>query len=45
MDLPFDNFRLGRVDIPTEVKERDLDAVVQSQRNIEEQNHQLATLV
>lgn len=45
IDLPYSMFWLGRVDIPIEIRERDLDAAVQNQRNIEEQNHQLATLV
>jgi regulator of protease activity HflC (stomatin/prohibitin superfamily) len=45
MDLPADKFYLANVEIPAEVKQKDLDAAVQSQRNIEEQNHQLAALV
>lgn len=45
IDLPFDKFYLGKVQIPVEVRQRDLEAAIQIQRNVEEQNKQLAILV
>jgi len=45
IDLPADKFYLEDVRIPDEVKQKDLDTAVQSQRNVEEQNHQLSALV
>lgn len=45
VDVPFDKFYLAEVKIPNEIKQRDLDAAVQTQRNIQEQNNQLAALV
>jgi regulator of protease activity HflC (stomatin/prohibitin superfamily) len=45
IDMPVDKFYLAEVSIPNEIKQRDLDAAVQKQRNIEEQNKQLATIV
>jgi hypothetical protein len=45
IDVPADRFFLSEIKIPEEVKQRNLDAAVQQQRNFEEQNRQQATLV
>lgn len=45
IDVPFDKFYLTEISIPPAILEKDLDASVQKQRNIEEQNHQLEIVV
>lgn len=45
IDLPRDKFHLSKVNIPDQVRQKDLDAAIQQQKNIEEQNRQLAIIV
>lgn len=45
VDVPYNKFYLAEVKIPNEIKQRNLDASIQKQTNIEEKNRQLATLV
>ena len=43
--VPFDKFYFGEITIPESIRQRDLDAAIQRQRNIEEENRQKATVV
>lgn len=45
MDLPFDKFFLTTVTIPPDIVEKDLEAAIQQQKNVEEQNRQREIVV